>query len=74
MCRVNSKKIRQPKNFRECWILNPTPDEVRPYRILIKKVPISPLAGALNDKIVTTISPINYILSAIKSNDLSFHN
>ena len=74
MCRVNSKKIRQPKTFRECWILNPTPDEVRPYRILIKKMPISPLAGALNDKIVTTISPINYILSAIKSNDLSFHN
>ena len=48
MCRVNPKKIRQPKNFPECWILNP--DEIRPYRILIKKIPISPLTGALNEK------------------------
>ena len=42
MCRVNPKKIRQPQGFPDCWILNPTPSEVRPYRILIKKnIPIS---------------------------------
>ena len=47
MCRVNPKKIRQPKNY-PCWILNPTPDEIRPYRILIKKIPISPIAVGAN--------------------------
>ena len=36
MCRVNPKKIRQPENFKDCWILNPTPEEIRPYRILMK--------------------------------------
>ena len=72
MCRVNPKKIRQPKSFPQCWILNPK--EIRPYRILIKKIPISPLTGALNDSIITSISPINYIIDAIKSNDFSFIN
>ena len=37
MCRVKPSKIRQPQNFRGFWILNPTPDEIRPYRILFKK-------------------------------------
>ena len=72
MCRVNPKKIRQPKNFPECWILNPTPDEIRPYRILIKKIPISPLVGTANDKIITIPQPMNYIISAINSKDFSF--
>ena len=72
MCRVNPKKIRQPKSFPQCWILNPK--EIRPYRILIKKIPISPLTGALNDSIITTLSPINYIIDAIKSKDFSFVN
>jgi len=72
MCRVNPKKIRQPKSFPQCWILNPK--EIRPYRILIKKIPISPLTGALNDSIITSISPVNYIIDAIKSKDFSFLN
>ena len=38
MCRVNPEKIRKPQGFEYCWILNPTPNEVRPYRILIKKI------------------------------------
>ena len=74
MCRVNPKKIRQPENYPDCWILNPTPDEIRPYRILIKKIPFSPLTGTLNDKIIVVNSPVNYIVSAIKSNDFSFNN
>ena len=72
MCRVNPKKIRQPKNFPECWILNP--NEIRPYRILVKKIPISPLTGAINDKIITSKTPIDYIVDAIKSNNFSFSN
>ena len=44
MCRVKTSKIMQPENFNECWILSPTPDEVRPYKILVKKIPKSPLA------------------------------
>ena len=43
MCKVKINKIRKQKNFEDCWILNPTPDEVRPYRILIKIIPNSPL-------------------------------
>ena len=74
MCRVKRNKIRQPKKFPYCWILNPTPDEIRPYRILIKKFPISPMTGAANDTIITTTTPIDYIISSIKSNDFSFYN
>ena len=74
MCRVNPKKIRQPANFKDCWILNPTPDEIRPYRILIKKIPISPLTLTNELKIITSTSPVNYIISAIQSNDFSFNN
>lgn len=72
MCRVNPVKIRQPKNFPECWILNPTTDEIRPYRILIKKIPFSPLVGTINNEIITCQEPIEFIENAIKSNDLSF--
>ena len=72
MCRVNSQKIRQPRNCPECWILNPSTNEIRPYRILLKKIPVSPLASS--NRIITTISPINYIISAIKSNNISFYN
>ena len=44
MCRVKPSKIMEPENFKDCWILSPTPDVVRPYKILIKKIPKSPLA------------------------------
>ena len=73
MCRVNPNKIRQPKRFQYCWILNPTPDEIRPYRILIKKIPISPLTISANNSIITSTSPIDYIISSIKSNDFIFY-
>ena len=38
MLRVNPDKIRVPVGRQEFWVLNGNPDEVRPYRILIKKV------------------------------------
>ena len=50
MCRVKTSAIRQPENFQDCWILSPTPDEVRPYKILIKKV-ASALAVASQQEI-----------------------
>ena len=74
MCRINPKKIRQPAGFPECWILNPTPDEIRPYRILIKKIPISPFTEGLTNKIITSNSPVDFIISSIKSKDLSILN
>ena len=65
MCRINQKKIRQPENFRDCWIwiLNPTPDEIRPYRILIKIISNSPFT----DGSYLTISrePVDYIIILI---------
>ena len=38
MLRVNPDKIRVPVGNLNFWVLNGNPDEVRPYRILIKKV------------------------------------
>jgi len=57
MCRINSKKIRQPENFPELWILSPTPDEIRPYKILIKKIAKSSLANASQQNIKMSLSP-----------------
>ena len=70
MCRVNPKKIRQPENFKDCWILNPTPDEIRPYRILIKIVPNSPLTDG--SFLTVSYSPEDYIIEIFKSKDCSF--
>lgn len=68
MCRVDPKKIRQPNdNF---WVLNPTQDEIKPYRILIKKYFYSPLS---DNKLKIDIVPIDYIVRAINSNDFSFY-
>ena len=76
MCRVNPLKIRRPKNANLLWILNPTSDEIRPYRILIKVLPCSPLANTKSNEtineIITTDTPVDFIIDTIKSNDLTF--
>ena len=71
MCRVNPKKIRQPVNFRDCWILNPTPDEIRPYRILIKIIPDSPLTDG--SFLTVSMTPVDYVSKLFKSKDYSFY-
>ena len=38
MCRVNPNKIRVPQNEKKYWILNGNFNEIRPYRLLIKKI------------------------------------
>ena len=38
MCRVNPDKIRIPQNENNYWILNGDFNEIRPYRLLIKKI------------------------------------
>ena len=38
MLRVNPKKIRQRKAYPEEYILEPSSDEIRPYRILLKEI------------------------------------
>ena len=70
MCRVNPKKIRQPVDHDKFWILNPTPDEIRPYRILLKKVLNSPL---LDNELITYTSPVDYIMNAINSKNFDFY-
>ena len=72
MCRVNPKKIRQPQGFPDCWILNPTPSEVRPYRILIKKIFKSPMAGASQNEIKTFSTTPEYYKDIAKKKDTSF--
>ena len=75
MCRVNPSKIRQPENFQDCWILNPTPDEVRPYKILIKKIPKSPLAIASQQVIKMCLTqPDPSYFQILQQKDESFFN
>ena len=38
MVRVKPDKIRSPSSSPNFWVLNPTSDEIRPYRILLKEV------------------------------------
>ena len=72
MCRVNPNKIRQPNGFKDCWILNPTPSEVRPYRILIKIIFQSPMAGASQNEIKVFDSSPDYFKDIIAKKDITF--
>ena len=76
MCRVNPSKIMQPENFKDCWILSPTPDEVRPYKILIKKIPIifSPLALGSEAEIKICIDPPKVLFDILEEKDESYFN
>ncbi len=38
MLRVKPDKIRQSTSFRKEYILDPSPDQIRPYRILLKTI------------------------------------
>ena len=73
MCRVNPKKIRQPKGFEECWILNPSPDEIRPYRILVKTIFKSPLAEASQQGFKIFYEPSLYYQEIMETKDISFY-
>jgi len=73
MCRVNPKRIRQPEGFKDCWILNPSPFEIRPYRILIKKIFISPMAKASQEDIKTFSSTPLHIKDIFQKKDISFY-
>ena len=72
MCRVNPKKIRQPDGFKDCWILNPIPSEVRPYRILIKIIFQSPMAGESQNEIKVFDSSPDYFKDIIAKKDITF--
>ena len=75
MCRVNPSKIMVPENFKDCWILAPTPDEVRPYKILIKKIPISALAIASQEEIQICIDkPPQIFFDIMQEKDESYFN
>ena len=74
MCRVKSSEIRQPETFQDCWILSLTPDEVRPYKILIKKIPKSALAVASQQEIKCCFVPNDSYIQIIQQKDESFYN
>lgn len=73
MCRVNPKKIRQPEGYKNCWILNPTPDEIRPYRILVKTILLTPLANTSRDELKFFTEPTPYYKEIIDNKDISFY-
>ena len=74
MCRVKSSEIRQPETFQDCWILSLTPDEVRPYKILIKKIPKSALAVASLQEIKCCFEPTDSYIKILQQKDESFYN
>ena len=74
MCRVKSSEIRQPETFQDCWILSLTPDEVRPYKILIKKIPKSALAVASLQEIKCCYQPNDSYIKILQQKDESFFN
>ena len=61
MCRVNHTKIRQPEGFKNCWILNSTPSEIRPYRTLVKRIFQSAMAISSKEEIKIFKSLLNII-------------
>ena len=74
MCRVKPSKIKQPENFQDCWILSPTPNEVRPYKILVKKI-ISSLAFSSQQVIKMCLdNPDPSYFQILKEKDESFFN
>ena len=74
MCRVNPKKIRQPEGFKDCWILNPSSFEIRLYRILIKKIFQSAMAGTSQNEVITFQKTPEYLKEIMKNKDTSFYN
>ncbi len=38
MLRVKPDKIRCPSGYQNFWIVNASPDEIRPYRIILKEI------------------------------------
>ena len=38
MCRVNRKTVRISKDYPKYWVVDGTLNDIRPYRLLIKKV------------------------------------
>ena len=75
MCRINPSKIRQPQNFQDLWILSPISSEIRPYKILIKKIPKSPLANGSQQNIkISTAFPPNLFYQILQQKDESYFN
>ena len=68
MCRVNPNKIGIIDNNSDHWILNPNSKEIRPYRIIVKKIEIPK-----EPQLIISLLPINYINEAINSKDPSFY-
>ena len=70
MIRVNPENIRQPENFKKYWILDATPQDVRPYRILFQKIKNSHNTISLSQQILTspTIN-IQFLDEIYKSKD-----
>ena len=72
MCKIRKNKIKKHEDIKDCYILNPTPDEIRPYRILIKIIPNSPLTDG--SFLTICLKPVDYVLNIFKSKDYSFYN
>lgn len=60
--RVKPNKIRQPKHFGGCRTLNPTPDKIKSYKLLFKKITKS----SLGDKLLKLlVNPVYFIINIL---------
>ena len=70
MIRINPN---EKENYRDAWILDSTPNNIRPYRILIKKLKIAPIPVA-NPIITWTFLNYNFLNEIISSDEKIFEN
>ena len=71
MCKVNPNKIRKPEGFKDCWILNPC--DIKPYKILIKKIFLSAMAGSSQNEIEIFKEASNFFKEILNNKDTSFY-
>ena len=71
MCKVNPNKIRKPEGFKDCWILNPC--DIKPYKILIKKIFLSAMTGSSQNEIEIFKETANFFKEILNNKDTSFY-
>jgi hypothetical protein len=69
--RVKPNKIRHPKHFDGCRTLSPTPDEIKSYRLLFKKITKSSLGDKL---LLLLVNPVYFIINILKLNNFIFYD
>ena len=74
LLKINPEKIIKNSKLENCWILNQTPAEIFPYKIIIKKIFRSPMSGATQNEIQILKEIPYYFHEILNEKDISFYN